>query len=109
MASRLEALIAEDVAAYEAGQLVSDLAAAIEPLLRLSLSPDGFGHLQEHRVLTINDFDRITTTDSEGERRFYYRDRYVRAEEPTPAQRLADNFVSPPKFATAEDGTIELL
>jgi len=109
VASRLEALIAEDVAAYEAGRLVSDLAAAIEPLLRFSLSPDGFGHLQEHRVLTINDFDRITTTDPEGERRFYYRDRYVRAEEPTPAQRLADNLVNRPKFRTAADGTIELL
>ena len=109
VARRLEALVAEDVAAYEAGQLLSDLAAAIEPLLRFSLSPDGFGHLQEHRVLTINDFDRITTTDAQGERRFYYRDHYVRAEEPTPALRLADNLVNRPKFRTAPDGAIELL
>ena len=109
VSKRLEALIAEAVAAYEEGQLGSDLAAAIEPLLRFSLSPDGFGDLQEHRVLTINDFDRITTTDPDGERRFYYRDHYVRAEEPTLALRLADNLVNRPKFRTAADGTIELL
>ena len=40
---RLEALVAEAVAAYEAGQLALDLAAEIEPRLRFSLSPDGFG------------------------------------------------------------------
>ncbi len=34
---------------------------------------------------------------------------HVRAEEPTSAQRLADNLVNRPKFRTAEDGRIELL
>lgn len=109
MSARLETLIAEDVAAYEAGQLVNDLAAAIDPLLRFSLAPDGFGELQEHRVLTVNDFDRITTTDPDGESRYHYRDHYVRSEEPTPALRLADNLVNRPRFSTAADGTVELL
>ena len=59
--------------------------------------------------MTINDFDRITTTDAQGQRRYYYRDRYVRKEEPTVAKRLADNLVNRPKFRTAHDGTIELL
>ena len=47
VAARKRVIVDTAVAAYEAGSLADDLAAAIAPLLRFELSPDQFGRLQE--------------------------------------------------------------
>ena len=95
VSARIEALVAEDETAYEAGALVDDLAAATDAAATLVLSPDEAGRLQEQKILEVRDFVpvHVSTTD-----RWYFRDRYVRAEEPTKPLRLADNLVHKPRF-----------
>jgi len=103
VAARKQALIAAAVAEYEAGALAGDLAAAIAPLAQFELSPDELGRLQDQGVLRIAKFDLIEVGDAE---RFYYRDRYVRSEEPTPAKRLADNLHSMPRYRNTPAGRV---
>jgi hypothetical protein len=97
VAARLQALIDEDVAAYEAGALEDDLTAALEPLLTFELSPDQFGRLQTARILKIQDYDLVHVT-ADGKDQYYYRDHYDHETEKTPAQRLADNLLSKPRY-----------
>lgn len=97
VAARLQALIDEDVAAYEAGALEDDLAAALEPLLTFELSPDQFGRLQTAKVLKIQDFDLVHVT-ADGQDQYYYRDHYDHETEKTPAQKQADNLISKPRY-----------
>jgi hypothetical protein len=100
VAARLQALIEEDVAAYEAGALTDDLAVALEPLLTFELSPDQFGRLQKARILKILDFDLVHVT-ADGQDRYYYRDHYDHDTEKPPADRLADNLLSKPRYHVA--------
>jgi len=97
VAERLQALIEADVAAYEAGALTDDLAVALEPLLTFELSPDQFGRLQKARILKILDFDLVHVT-ADGQDRYYYRDHYDHDTEKPPADRLADNLLSKPRY-----------
>jgi hypothetical protein len=98
VAARLQDLVDEDVAAYEAGALADDLAAALEPLLTFELSPDQFGRLQTARILKILEFDLVHVTAS-GRDRYYYRDHYDASVERPPADRLADNLLSKPRYS----------
>ncbi|HEX2511293.1 MAG TPA: hypothetical protein VHK44_01710, partial [Xanthobacteraceae bacterium] len=91
------------VAAYEAGSLADDLAAAIAPLLRFELSPDQFGRLQAKGILKIAKYELVEIGTEE---RYYYRDRYVREEEPTTAARLADNLHNQPRYRNTPTGRV---
>jgi hypothetical protein len=104
-ASRIEALVSEDVAVYEAGQLESDLSAATDAASTLVLSPDEAGRLQDAGVLKVLDFVLVHMEDPE---RRYYRDRYVASEEPTIPIRLADNLRSRPRFRRNDAGLVEI-
>jgi hypothetical protein len=100
VAARLQALIEADVAAYEDGALAADLDAALEPLLTFELSPDGFGRLQKARILKILEFDLVHVT-ADGRDQYYYRDHYDAETEKPPADRLADNLLSKPRYHAA--------
>jgi hypothetical protein len=97
VAAGLQTLIDEDVAAYEAGALTDDLAVALEPLLTFELSPDQFGRLQKAKILKILEFDLVHVT-ADGQDRYYYRDHYDPDAEKPPADRLADNLLSKPRY-----------
>ena len=105
VAARKQAIVDTAVAAYEAGSLADDLAAAIAPLLRFELSPDQFGRLQTAGLLKIAKYDLV---EIGAEERYYYRDHYVRAEEPTKAARLADNLHSKPRYKNTPSGRVFL-
>lgn len=101
--ARKQAQVTEAVSIYENGPLADDLAAAILPLLRFELSPDQMGRLQTAGLLKIAKYELIEIGTEE---RYYYRDKYVRAEEPTPAARLADNLHSQPKYRNTPTGRL---
>jgi hypothetical protein len=103
VAARKQEIVDTAVAAYESGSLADDLTAAIAPLLRFELSPDQFGRLQEKGVLKIAKYELVEIGTED---RFYYRDRYVRAEEPTVAARLADNLHSKPRYRNTPTGRV---
>jgi len=105
VAARKQAIVDTAVAAYEAGSLADDLAAAIAPLLRFELSPDQFGRLQTAGLLKIAKYDLV---EIGAEERYYYRDHYVRDEEPTKAARLADNLHSKPRYKNTPSGRVFL-
>lgn len=100
VAIRLGQLIDEDVAAYEAGALSDDLAAALEPLLTFELSPDQLGRLQTAKILKILDYDLVHQT-ADGLDRYYYRDHYDAHTEKTPAERAADNLINKSRYEAA--------
>jgi hypothetical protein len=101
VAARIEALVVQDEADYEAGPLADDLAAAVDAAATLVLSPDEAGHLQDQGVLVLDDYVAVHVSASD---RWYYRDRYVRAEEPTVPKRLADNLDHKPRFRRTPAG-----
>lgn len=103
VAARKQKIVATAVAAYEESSLANDLAAAIAPLLRFELSPDQFGRLQTEGILRIAKYELVEIGTAE---RFYYRDRYVREEEPTTAAQLADNLVSQPRYRNTPTGRV---
>jgi len=103
VAARKQASVATAVAAYEGSSLANDLAAAISPLLRFELSPDEFGRLQAAGLLRIAKYELVEIGAAE---RYFYRDRYVRAEEPTAAARLADNLHSQPRYRNTPTGRV---
>jgi hypothetical protein len=101
--ARKRKIVATAVAAYEESSLGNDLAAAIAPLLRFELSPDQFGRLQKEGLLRIAKYELVEIGTAE---RYYYRDRYVREEEPTTAARLADNLHSQPRYRNTPAGRV---
>jgi hypothetical protein len=103
VAARKQAIVDTAIAAYEEGSLAVQLAAVLKLLARFELSPDQFGRLQQHGLLRIAAYDLIQIEATE---RFYYRDRYIRSEEPTTAARLADNLLSQPRYHTTEAGRV---
>ena len=103
VAARKLAKVAAAVALYEATSLADDLAAAIAPLLRFELSPDQMGRMQTKGLLKIAKYDLIEIGT---EKSYYYRDRYVKAEEPTPAARRADNLHSQPRYRNTPTGRV---
>ena len=68
------------------------------------LSPHEFGRLQVAGVLKIAKYQLVTI--KEDERRYYYRDRYVREEEPTTEARLADNLEHKPRYRNTSTGRV---
>jgi hypothetical protein len=105
-ATRIEALVAADEAAYEAsGQFGRDLEAATDAAITLVLSPHEAGNLQEAGILVLHDFVAIHIQLSD---EWYFRDRYVPEEEPTPTARLADNLRSKPRFHRTPDGKLHV-
>ena len=105
VAARIEALVAADEADYEAHQFLDDVAAAVDAAATLVLTPDEAGRLQDEGVLVLDDFVAVHVSKTD---RWYFRDRYVRAEEPTKTKRLADNLVHKPRFRQ-EGRVLELL
>jgi hypothetical protein len=103
VAARKQKIVATALAAYEESSLANDLAAAIAPLLRFELSPDQFGRLQTEGLLRIVKYELVEIGTAE---RYYYRDRYVRDEEPTTAARLADNLHSQPRYRNTPAGRV---
>lgn len=103
VAAQKQKIVATAVAAYEETSLANDLAAAIAPLLQFELSPDQFGRLQTEGLLRIAKYELVEIGTAE---RYYYRDRYVREEEPTTAARLADNLHSQPKYRNTPAGRV---
>lgn len=103
VAAQKQKIVATAVAAYEETSLANDLAAVIAPLLQFELSPDQFGRLQTEGLLRIAKYELVEIGTAE---RYYYRDRYVREEEPTTAARLADNLHSQPKYRNTPAGRV---
>lgn len=101
VAARVRALIDEEMTRYEEDQLPADLESAIAPLLRLELPPTEFGRLQDGDLLRLRDFELLELRSSQ---RWYYRDRYIAADEPTVAAREADNLRSKPRYRTTAAG-----
>jgi hypothetical protein len=109
VAARLQELVDAEVEDYKAGQLETDLEAALRPRLSFSLSPDELGRLQNGGLLELEAFDLIELRDP-SPARFYYRDRYSPKDEKRPIPgTLADNLRSLPRFRTLPDGTREFL
>ena len=100
---RIEELVAQDEAAYEAGQFLSDFEAASDAAIGLILSPNEAGILEKAGILTLHDFVAVHIHLSD---EWYFRDRYEREEEPTLAARLADNLRSKPRFHRTPDGHV---
>ena len=103
VAAQKQKIVVTAVAAYEETSLANDLAAAIAPLLQFELSPDQFGRLQTEGLLRIAKYELVEIGTAE---RYYYRDRYVREEEPTTAARLADNLHSQPRYRNTPTGRV---
>lgn len=103
VAAQKQKIVATAVAAYEETSLANDLAATIAPLLQFELSPDQFGRLQTEGLLRIAKYELVEIGTAE---RYYYRDRYVREEEPTTAARLADNLHSQPRYKNTPTGRV---
>jgi hypothetical protein len=100
VSAEVERRVAEDVGAYSGagGALGSDLAAAIEPLLRFELSPHEMGRLQTAGLLVLQDFVLVHVSEDD---RYYYRDRFVRQDEPTKPRQVADNLPSKPRYKSS--------
>ena len=101
VAARLQGLIDEDIAAYKDGLLTADLEAALLSLLRLELAPTHFGRLQQRGILTLKDYVPVHIVEDD---KFYYRDRFVRGEEPTPEKQAADNLRNRPRYRSTPEG-----
>lgn len=101
VAARKQVIVDTAVSTYESTSLVDDLAAAVAPLVRFELSPDQMGRLQTKGLLKIAKYDLVEIGTEE---QYYYRDHYVRAEETTPALRLADNLHSQPRYRNTPTG-----
>jgi hypothetical protein len=104
-ATRIEALVAADEDAYEkSAQFGQDLLAATDAVITLVLSPNECGILEEAGILVLHDFVAVHIHLTDDTDQWYFRDKYVRSEEPTVAARLADNLRSKPRFHRTADG-----
>lgn len=105
VATRLQALIDEAVAAYVENELPADLDAAIDPLLRLEMQPTQFGRFQDAGLLKLAEYDLIELRAQE---RWYYRDRYDHATEKPPAKKEADNLPGKRRYRSTPTGPVFL-
>jgi hypothetical protein len=110
VAAKKQKLVKDRIADYETKFLGADLEAAKLAAASFELSPHEFGRLQTAGLLKITKYLIVKREPGVGfppaEKRYYYRDRYVREEEPTTAARLADNLENQPRYRNTSTGRV---
>jgi hypothetical protein len=106
VAAKKQQIVALAIANYETNFLDGDLKAAKLAAASFELSPHEFGRLQRAGVLKIAKYQLVTIKEDPVAERYYYRDRYVREEEPTTAARLADNLPNKPRYRNTSTGRV---
>ncbi|NOJ50437.1 hypothetical protein [Bradyrhizobium archetypum] len=104
--ARKQKIVAVAIANYETNFLEGDLKVAKLAAASFELSPHEFGRLQIAGLLKIAKYQLVKIKEDEDAGRYYYRDRYVREEEPTTAARLADNLPNKPRYRNTSTGRV---